>query len=121
MIPPSDRVPKKDCRLDRGGIEACSGVKSISWTLLRVSDFSGIYSAGIRSNGAGWAPQGTRARPGASWPTAPSSGPLPKLPVLVMSRKKSPKSFVAFGLRLVLIFWKTKNRQKNINWHWALS
>ena len=53
-----------------------------------------------------------RARRGASWVTAPSSHPLPKLPGSLMSRKKSPKSFVAFGLRLVLIFWKTKNRQK---------
>ena len=52
------------------------------------------------------------ARRGASWATASSSRLLPKLLVFVMSRKKSPKSFVAFGLRLVLIFWKTKNRQK---------
>ena len=52
------------------------------------------------------------ARPGGSWPPPLSSGPLPKLLVSLMSRKKSPKSFVAFGLCLVLIFWKTKNRQK---------
>ena len=92
--------------------------KSISWTLLRVSDFLGIYSAGIRSNGALWAPRGTRARhppearPGASWAPPASSGPLPKLLVFILSNKKSPKSFMAFGLRLVLIFCKTKTGQK---------
>ena len=47
---PSGRLPEKDPRWD------------ISWTLLRVSDFFGIYSAGIRSNGAWWGPRGTRAR-----------------------------------------------------------
>ena len=41
----------------------------------------------------------------------------------VMSRKKSSKSFVAFGLRLVLISWKTKNKQKTTTstefvWYW---
>jgi hypothetical protein len=54
----------------------------------------------------------TGARPGGSWPPPLFSGPVPKLLVSLMSRKKSPKSFVAFGLCLVLIFWKTKNRQK---------
>ena len=67
----------------------------------------------------GRAPLGPR--PVALWPPREVSGFLPKLPGSLMSRKKSPKSFVAFGLRLVLIFWKTKNRQKNSNWHWALS
>ena len=33
-----------------------------------------------------------------------SSGPPPKLLGSLLSRKKSSKSFVAFGLRLVLIF-----------------
>jgi hypothetical protein len=48
-------------------------------------------------------PRGTRvrhppgARPGGSWPPPLYSGPLPKLLVSLMSRKKSPKSFVAFG------------------------
>jgi len=35
-------------------------------------------------------------------------------------QKKSQKSFVAFELHLVLIFYETKNKQKNRNWHWAL-
>src|SRR3989337_2953426 len=58
----SGRLPEKDPRWDLSGTEACGGVKSISWTLLRVSDFSGIYSAGIRSNGDGVGPRGSRAR-----------------------------------------------------------
>ena len=29
-----------------------------------------------------------------------------------MVQKKSPKSFAAFGLRLVLIFYEVKNKQK---------
>jgi hypothetical protein len=59
-------------------------------------------------------PRGTRARhpPGGSWPPPLASGLLPKILVLVLSRKKSPKSFMAFGLRLVLIFCKTKTGQK---------
>jgi MFS family permease len=53
--------------------------------------------------------------PGGSWPPPLASGVLPKLLVFILSRKKSPKSFMAFGLRLVLIFCKTKNRQKKNN------
>jgi len=34
--------------------------------------------------------------------------------------KKSPKSFVVFGLRLILISRDVKNKQKNNNCHWAL-
>ena len=44
------------------------------------------------------------ACPGGSWPPPLSSGLLPKLLVSLMSRKKSPKSFMVFGLRLELIF-----------------
>ena len=56
-----------------------------------------------------WPPQ---ARPGGSWPPRLASGILPKLLVFVLANKKSPKSFVAFGLRLVLISCKTKTEQK---------
>ena len=115
---PSGRLPEKDPRWDLSGTETCGGGKSILWTPLRVSDFSGIYSAGIRSNGAWWAPRGTRvrlppqARPGGSWAPPGYSGLLPKLLVFFWSNKKSPKSFIAFGLHLVLIFCKTKTGQK---------
>jgi hypothetical protein len=37
---------------------------------------------------------------------------LPKLPVFFMPKKKSPKSFTVFGLRLILIFCETKTGQK---------
>jgi hypothetical protein len=52
------------------------------------------------------------ARPVALSPPRRSSGLLPKLLGSLLSRKKSSKSSVVFGLRLVLISWKTKNRQK---------
>ena len=56
------------------------------------------------------------------WVVPPSGHPQvllwPNMCLLV--HKKSPWSFVAFGLRLVLISCEVKNKQKNINWHWAL-
>src|SRR3990170_3139827 len=53
-------------------------------------------------------------------PGAPRGGVLPPGPPLVLLlpnrcllvQKKSPKSFAAFGLRLVLIFCEVKNKQK---------
>ena len=70
-----------------------------------------------RRGGPRWATptrarQEAQARPGGLWPPPRSSGPLPKLLVFILANKKSPKSFVAFGLRLVLIFCKTKIGQK---------
>ena len=38
----------------------------------------------------------------------------------LLVQKKSPKSFIAIGLRLVLIFCEVKNKKKNSNWHLAL-
>src|SRR3989337_1933798 len=59
-----------------------------------------------------WARLGPQARPGGL--CSPRSPPLvllwPNRCLLV--QKKSPKSFVAFGLRLVLIFCEVKNKQK---------
>ena len=54
-------------------------------------------------------------------PVALPSGLLPKLLGSLMSREKSSKKIVAFGLRFVLIFWKTKNRQKTATGtrHWV--
>ena len=37
---------------------------------------------------------------------------LPWLPSCLLVQKKSPKSFAAFGLSLVLIFCGVKNKQK---------
>ena len=115
---PSGGVPEKASRWDLSRTETCGGGKSISCTPLRVFNFLEIYSGGIRSNGALWAPRGTRARlppqacHGASWAPPGASGLLPKLLVFILSGKQSPKSFVAFGLHLVLIFCKTKIGQK---------
>ena len=96
---PSGRLPEKDPRWDLSGTEAYGGGKSISWTLLRVSNFSGIYSIGIRSNGALWAPRGTRARlppqarPGGSWAPQGSSGLLPKLLGSLVVQKRIVKNW----------------------------
>jgi hypothetical protein len=52
------------------------------------------------------------ARPGVLW--APQASPLvlPWLPSCLLVQKKSPKSFAAFGLRLIGIFCEVKNKQK---------
>ena len=83
---------------------------NISWTPLGFLEYWGIYRAKRRSGGhPRWA-QPTRAR----------LGLLARLGGLCFfaslgvfwAEKKSQKSFVAFGLRLVLIFCKVKNKQK---------
>ena len=59
--------------------------------------------------------QGMPGASGAPWclvgPTGLPSG-ASLAPKLYSGPKKSPKSFVAFGLRLVLIFCEVKNKQK---------
>src|SRR3990170_3251097 len=75
---------------------------------LLVSQYLRIYRSGIGSNRAMRAPQGIRARPlgprpVALWRLHEPSGLLSKSPGSLLSRKKSPKSFMTFGLRLVLI------------------
>ena len=105
---PSGRVPEKASRWDRGRTEACGSGKVFSSGSLMVSEYLRIYRSGIRSNGATRAPQGIRARPLGSrpiplWRLCEPSGLLSKSPGSLLSRKKSPKSFMAFGLCLVLI------------------
>ena len=60
---------------------------------------------------------GPQAHPGGLCP--PRGTPLVLLwPIpCILAQKNSPKSSVAFGLRLVLIFCQVKNKQKNNNWH----
>ena len=87
---------------------------------LLVSWFKRIFRGRTRSNGGTRDWQATWAHPCVEWPTTSPSRLPPKLPGSLMSRKKSSKSFVAFGLRLVLISWKTKNRKKQ-QLHLALS
>ena len=59
--------------------------------------------------------QGTSGAFGAPWclvgPTGLSLG-VSLAPKLSSGPKKSPKSSVAMGLRLVLIFYEVKNKQK---------
>ena len=116
---PSHRVPEKASRWDLAITDTCGGEKSVLGGSLLVSWFLRIYRGRIRLNRETRGPQGTRARAGGSWPPPLSSDFLPKLLVPLMSRKKPSKSFMAFGLCLVVISQKTKNRQKN--WHSALS
>ena len=95
---PSGRVPEKASRWDRGRIEAYGGGRVFSSGSLLVSGYLRIYRSGIRSNGATRAPQGI-----ALWRLREPYGLLSKSPGSPFSRKKSPKSFMAFGLRLVLL------------------
>ena len=124
---PSGGVPEKASRWDISRTEACGGGKSISWTPLMVSRFMGIYSGGIRSKGAEVGPRGTRARlppqarPGGSWPPPGSSGPLPKLLVSLMSRKKISKKFRGIWTSFGTDILENQKQAKNSNWHWALS
>ena len=53
------------------------------------------------------------------WAQRASSG-APPWPPGCLLRKKSPKSFAAFGLRLVLILCEVKKQAKNSYWHWPL-
>ena len=91
---------------------------NISSTPLGFWEYWGIYRAKRRSGGhPRWA-QPTRAClgllacPGGLCP--PRGTPLVLLwPILCfLAQKNSPKSFAAFGVRLVLIFREVKNKQK---------
>lgn len=123
---PFDRVPEKASIWDRGRTEGCGGEKSVSGGSLGFSHSLKIYRSGIRSDGATWGPQGNKARlPPRACPVAFSSphfvsGLIPKLLGSLMSGKKTSKTFVAFGLHLVLIFSKNKNKQKTTTGtrHW---
>ena len=98
--------------------------KTFAMIFLGPEDTQETWSASQRSLEVATSHQGTPTpcvRSSASWAPTSSSGLLPKLPWSLMSRKKSPKSFVAFGLRLLLYSEKLKIGQKNSNWHWALS
>ena len=59
-----------------------------------------------------WACQGPLARPGVLWAHQASPLALPWLPSCLLGRKKSPKSFSSFRLRLIWIFYEVRNKQK---------
>ena len=101
--------------------EACGGGTSDLGSSRGFLEYLRIYRA---KKGYGrpprWA-QPTRARLGGQ---ARSGGLCPPWgtpqvllwPILgVLVHKKSPKSFTVFGLRLILIFYDIKNKQKNSN------
>ena len=78
---------------------------------------AGGHRGGHNTLGRAWAPR--RAQVGFD----PSGHPSGNFLAHCMSSgpKKSPKSFVAFGLCLVLIFCKVKNKQKTTagTWHYV--
>ena len=84
------------------------GGGSVSWNALKLpllffSLENWIYSVGIRSDGATWAPRGTRARLGGGppWCLVGSRCPPPVglgSSIFYLFHKKSPKSFVQLEL-----------------------
>ena len=113
---PSGRVPEKASTWDRRRTEACGGGKSVSGGSLGVpgiSEFIEVELGQTEPHGAHKVIGGSpRVRHVALSSPRLSYELLPKLLGSLMCKKKLSKSFVAFGLRLVLIFWKTKNKQK---------
>jgi hypothetical protein len=99
---PTGILPKKASRWDRGRTETCGGGKSVSGGTLLVWKYLTIYRLGIRSRGAMRGPQAWGARLAGLSRLRGSSGLLPKLLGSLLVQKKLSKSFVAFGLRLVL-------------------
>src|SRR3990170_2315905 len=96
----------------------CGGWNCVSLTPLGFLEYWGIYRAKRRcGRPPRWAQPtrarlGPQARPGGLCP--PRGTPLvllrPKL--FLLFHKKSPKSFAAFGHRLVMIFCEVKNKEK---------
>ena len=91
---------------------------NISSTPLGFLEYWGIYRAkgGLGGTRGGHNPPG---RAWASWRALVDCAPLRGTPLVLLwptgslpVQKKSPKSFAAFGLRLVLIFCDVKNKQK---------
>ena len=90
-------------------------------------EYWGIYRAKRRSGGhPRWA-QPTRARlgllahPGGLSPPRDSPQVQPRPVVFLLAHKNSPWSFMAFGLRLILISCDVKNMEKTTTgtWHYV--
>ena len=100
---------------------------NISSTLLGFLEYCGIYRAKRRSWGApkvGTTHQGALGPPGAPWWVVPPSGHPQVQPgpiAFLLAHKKSSWSFVAFGLRLILISCDVKNMKKTATgtWHYV--
>ena len=91
--------------------------RGLPWRFLIFSEFIVVEFGQTELRWAHEAP-GRACPPGTPWWLF---WPPPEASSVFYVQKKSPKSFMAFGLRLVLIFCKTKKQAKNSNWHWALS
>jgi hypothetical protein len=126
IVAPSDRVPKKASRLDLMVLELAAAGK----VFRRPPRVFGILEYLLKVEVSGEASRGLHYPPGCAW--APwralvPSGPHGLPPMcsfgslgVFCPEKKSSKSFVAFVLRLVLIFCEVKKQAENIKWHWAL-
>ena len=109
------------------GSGLCGGCMNISSTPLGFLEYWGIYRAKSWSKGhPRWA-QPTRARlgllacPGGLSPPQDSPQVHPGPNIFLLVHKKSPWSFVEFGLRLILIFCDVKNMEKIATgtWHYV--
>ena len=105
-------------QIGSSGSGLCGGWMNISSTPLGFWYFWGIYRAKRRSRGhPRWA-QPTRARmdfvarPGGLCPPRGNPQAQPGPITFFLVHKKSPWSFVAFGLHLILISCDVKNMQK---------
>ena len=70
----------------------------------------------LQQRGGAGGERGGYDPPGHAWPPGAPRRVVPPLvllrPILcLLVQKNSPKSFAAFGLRLVLIFYEVKNKQ----------
>ena len=86
--------------------------KYFLWTLLVVWEYFGIYRANIRVGGLprGATSQGRALRACGllGTPLAPSPSPLG----VFWSKKNHRESFIPFGLRLIFLSEKVKNKEK---------
>ena len=106
-------LPMKNRRWRRLRIVKCDETSSLIF-FLGESEFIALELGSVELRGAHKLPGRALggARPGGLWGPCGSSAASPKLPGSVSFQKKSSKSLAAFGLHLIRIFWKTKNKQK---------
>ena len=105
-------------RLDLEVLElAAAGIvfRRLPWGFWNIWEFIGIRGGGEGPRG-GHNPSGRTgaalARPGRLCSPQPTSLALLWPTGCFLVQKKSPKSFATIGLRLVLIFYEVKNKQK---------
>ena len=119
---PIGRLPEKDPRWDVMGIEACGGGKVLSWLLLVLGEYLGIYRPKNRVRRPAGGPQARGAPPLGRTLQACRlpAGLLPPSPSLVgffWAKKNHREDFIPFGLRLIFLICNTQKHEKNRNWH----